>query len=109
MPNIPLIALAVGDRVQHGNLDVRFGRIVEIQGKYARIDFEGGGEQWIHVHMLGCSPSEDEIYGRLTREIQAGWSTQRERNHRGIMAREEESVEVRHVHVTHGRDRIFLS
>lgn len=71
MPNIQLMPLAVGDRVQHGNLDVRFGRILKIEGKHAVVEFEEGGREWIHVHMLGCSPSLDEIWGKLTRDVRA--------------------------------------
>lgn len=109
MPHAPLIPLTIGDRVQHGTNAVRFGHIVELDGKYARVQFEDGDDDWIHVHTLGYAPTAEEIWGRLTREIQAGWNEQGERRHRGLMSGDADAVVIPHAQSVclMGRERCY--
>lgn len=65
------LPLTVGDRVQPFTMAARYGRIVELNRKTARVEWDDGGFGWYALRTLAYAPDPDCI-ADLCREIRLG-------------------------------------
>jgi hypothetical protein len=73
------------------------GVVLNHEGNRSLVEFEHVGAQLVFTSHLVEVPTEDEIQG-LCGGIQSGWSRQKERAHRGVLAKEDEGLVFKTAH-----------